>query len=107
MALPDDFDSDYAEMAGDIPCTLVWGSQTATGTLSPIDRNKDTEPDGVYDMREAQFCCAASQFTDSTPPAPSNVVNVTSTYHGLSSVQFNVSSITRGFAGVMLTLRRH
>jgi len=73
------FAADAGEMIADIPSTLVWSSQSITGTSGEWVRSIDEDERGILDVLECSWMGKVSGFTDSTLPPPRTKVTIDGT----------------------------
>ena len=103
MALADteDYAGDLDEITADTPSTLVWGSQTITGTASAITEGVEVSEEFDYEPTNLDWVGTIADFTDSTLPALQTVVTV-------DSVKYHINAITKyqDGVGVIFGLRR-
>jgi len=71
-----DFATDIAETASDVPSTLVWSSQTVTGTRSPENQQSDRTEEYDFTRFDCEWSGVLADFTDSTLPEMHDVVTV-------------------------------
>ena len=57
---------DLAEMAADIPATLVFGVDTVTGVMSTVERIRNIDPETDLEEYIARFQCAKADLTTYT-----------------------------------------
>jgi len=69
-------DLDFA--IADLPCTLVWGSQTITATRSEVRHADDVQDDGIFVNSDLELVASVDDFSGSTLPGTRVAVTVDS-----------------------------
>ena len=89
---------DLAEMAADIPATLVFGVDTVTGVMSTVERIRNIDPETDTEEYIARFQCAKADLTTYTS------IKTGQTTVAVNSVNYYVDAITDDEFGEVISL---